>query len=161
LEAAVKIAQERIENMDKLQLTVSKAHLAIEQAMDEFITAAMPHPESVLTENRFSFSRKGHICEAFSLDKNNEDIWKVFWAVNQLRNKIAHTLSPEEILDKMERLKKTYLGILTPKQVETMKDKPNDYIALAACSTCAGYIGNLTEDARARAETLEEHWKPR
>jgi hypothetical protein len=81
--------------------------------------------------------------------------------VNQLRNKIAHTLSTEEILEKMERLKKTYLGILTPKQVESMMDQPDDYIALAACSTCAGYIGNLTEDARARAEILKEHWKPR
>jgi hypothetical protein len=67
LEKSRKEMQERIEKMDSLALTVSKGHLAIEQCMDDLISAALPHPESVLTENRFSFSRKGHICQALSL----------------------------------------------------------------------------------------------
>lgn len=104
---------------------------------------------------------KGHICEALSLDRNNDDVWKVFWAVNQLRNKIAHTLSIGEIQEKMERLKRTYFDMLTPKQVESLKDQPDEYIALSACSICAGFIANITEDAKARAKIIAEHWKPR
>ena len=47
LEAAKNAAQERIETMDKLTLTVGKAHLAIEQAMDALISAAMPHTQNL------------------------------------------------------------------------------------------------------------------
>ena len=155
------LSAERIEKMDALALTVSKGHLAIEQCMDDLISAALPHPESVLTENRFSFSRKGHICQALSLGQHDDEIWKVFWTVNQLRNKIAHTLSIEEIRDRMDRLKRTYFDILTPKQIEGLKDQPDEYIALSACSICAGFIANVTEDAKARSKIIAENWKPR
>jgi hypothetical protein len=161
LEKSRKEMQERIEKMDSLALTVSKGHLAIEQCMDDLISAALPHPESVLTENRFSFSRKGHICQALSLGQHSDEIWKVFWAVNQLRNKIAHTLLTREIQEKMDRLKRTYFDILTPKQVESLEDQPDTYIALSACSMCAGFIANVAEDAKARAQIITEHWKPR
>jgi hypothetical protein len=82
---------------------VSKGHLAIEQCMDDLISAALPHPESVLAENRFSFSRKGHICQALSLGQHDDDIWKVFWAVNQLMPRDNQDGNPATIRMRMRR----------------------------------------------------------
>jgi hypothetical protein len=51
------------------------------------------------------------------------------------------------------------LGLLTFKQVESLKDQSDEYIALSARSICAGFIANITEDAKVRTRIIAEHWK--
>jgi hypothetical protein len=37
---------------------------------------------------------KGKLAVALSLKEDKDRIWNVFWALNQLRNKIAHNVEP-------------------------------------------------------------------
>jgi hypothetical protein len=58
-------------------------------------------------------------------------------------NKIAHTPEIAEIQKKMAILKDKYFACLTQKQVDGLKNQPDDFIAMSACSTCAGFIATL------------------
>ncbi|MCC8954400.1 hypothetical protein H8B02_13355 [Bradyrhizobium sp. Pear77] len=48
-------------------------------------------------------------------------MWAVFWAIGQLRNKLAHKIDSEEIDEKMEYLRKVYIAALEPKPAEYAK----------------------------------------
>jgi hypothetical protein len=103
LEKSRKAIVERIAKLNALMLTVIKGHLIIEQAMDSFLEACLLYPEHV-RENRFNFSHKAHMCRSLGLNENEDDLWSVLWAVNALRNQIAHSLRPVEIQDSTRSL---------------------------------------------------------
>jgi len=42
----------------------------------------------------------------------------LLWAADALRNEIAHNVQTDEIQKKMDRLRKMYLEVLTPQQME-------------------------------------------
>ena len=76
-------------------------------------------------------------------DEGKDLLWDVLDAANQLRNTIAHSLSIDKIEAKMATLKDKYLGLLTEKQAAGLKGQSDDFIAMSACSTCAGFIATL------------------
>jgi hypothetical protein len=76
---------------------------------------------------------------------DNAELWGVLDAANQLRNTIAHTLSSDNIAEKMKQLKDRYLACLTAEQAAGLADQSDDYIAQSACLTCAGFIATLTD----------------
>jgi hypothetical protein len=70
---------------------------------------------------------------------------------NQLRNTIAHSLSMDKIEAKMATLKEKYLGVLTEKQAAGIRDQPDEFIAMSACSACAGFLATLESRIKADA----------
>jgi hypothetical protein len=82
-----------------------------------FLEASLFHPEHV-RENRFNFSHKLQICRSMSLKQNDDRLWSVICAVDALRSEIAHNVQTDEIQKKMDRLRKMYLEVLTPQQME-------------------------------------------
>jgi hypothetical protein len=103
-----------------------------------------------------TFSKKMKKCKLLSADERNDPLWDVLDAANQLRNAIAHTLSVEKIGDKMTQLRKKYLASLAEQQAAGLKDEPDDYLALAACIDCAGFIATL----KMRVESNEAEMSP-
>jgi hypothetical protein len=90
-----------------------------------------------------TFWHKMEKCKRLAKKEGKDLLWGVLSAANELRNKIAHTLEADKIADKMARLKEKYLASLTEKQADDLKGQPDDYIAMSACSTCAGFIATL------------------
>jgi hypothetical protein len=84
--------------------------------------------------------------------EDKDPLWDVLGAANNLRNTIAHTLEIVKIKEKMAILKDKYFACLTQRQIDGLKDRPDDYIAMSACSTCAGFIATLESRARSGDE---------
>jgi hypothetical protein len=96
-----------------------------------------------------------------SLNENNDPVWEVLWQGNELRNTIAHSLSADEIKKKMDRLRETYINMLTDEQGKGLENQPDDFIAQSALLFCAGFLATLQDDAKSRRKVIDEHWKPR
>jgi hypothetical protein len=96
LEKGRKEAIERNKQMNALTLAVIRGHLILEQAMDKFLGASLFHPEHV-QQSRFQFLHKAQMCKSLSLNQNDDGIWALVWDGNELRNKVAHSLSLDEI----------------------------------------------------------------
>jgi recombination DNA repair RAD52 pathway protein len=84
---------ERVGKMNALTLAVLRSHLLAEQCMGDYII-------------KQKFSAKMERCKKLAKDEGDGELWGgVLNAANQLRNTIAHTLSPEKITEKMSQLK--------------------------------------------------------
>ena len=153
LEKGRKEAIERNKKLNALTLAVIRGHLILEQAIDEFLGASLFHPERV-QQSRFQFLHKAQMCKSLSLHQNDNDIWALVWDGNELRNKVAHSLSPDEIKKKMDRVRKVYLDLLTPDQRKGVENDAEDRIAEAAFMLCAGFLATLQEDAKSRRRKL-------
>jgi hypothetical protein len=140
LEKSAKEMFERIDKMDKLTLAVLRSHVVADQCMSDYIVARGVKRSWF---RKKTFWNKMQKCKRLAKKEGKDPLWGVLEAANELRNKIAHTLSADEIADKMARLKEKYLASLTEEQAAGLKDQPNDYIAQSACATCAGFVATL------------------
>jgi hypothetical protein len=143
-------AFERVQKMDLLILSVLKTHLLTEQCMNDYMTASGLKKRWI--KKRFADKMKK--CKLLAKSEGNDPLWDVLEAANCLRNKIAHTPDITAINEKMAVLKEKYFSQLTENQVSGLKDRPDDYIAMSAFSTCAGFIATLesrVKSARAAA----------
>jgi len=140
LEKARKEMFERIEKMDKLTIVTLRAHLVVEQCMNDYITANGVK-RKWLRER--TFWDKMQKCKQLAKEEGKDALWDVLDAANQLRNAIAHTLSMDKIAEKTEQLKEKFLASLTEQQATGLSDQPDDYIAQSAFVTCAGFIAML------------------
>ena len=96
-----------------------------------------------------TFADKMAKCKLLAKDESDAALWDVLDAANQLRNTIPHSLSVEKIAEKMKQLKERYFAFLTEEQAAGLFGQPDDYIAMSACSTCAGFIATLEDRVRA------------
>jgi len=159
LEQSRREAEDRIRNFNTLTLAVIRSHLLIEQTMDNFLEAALFHPEYVC--KTFGFDQKVKLCRSMCFNEDGDQIWKVVKAANELRNTIAHSLDQVQITAKMKKLREVYLAVLTPEQAKEAEKLPDHQIAEAACVLCAGFLATIEGDAKGRREVVEKHWKPR
>lgn len=160
LQKKIKEAVERKKKIDELRLAVLEGHLLMEEALDEFVEASMFHPEHLNHVNP-NFHTKGHLALALSLQQDKDPFWTVFWAINQLRNKIAHKLDSTDIQEKMKYLRQCYLSVLSPEQKAYAEQQLDKYIVEVSCQVCTGFLATLTEDAKARRKIIDQRWTPR
>ena len=144
LEKARKDMRERVEKMDKLTLVTLRSHLFVEQCMNDYIVASGVKRKWF---RKKTFRDKIQKCRSFAKEEGKDPLWDVLEAGNQFRNAIAHTLSTEKIADKMAQLKEAFFASLTAKQVEDLKDQPDDFVAESAFVICAGFIVTLKSRA--------------
>jgi uncharacterized protein YutE (UPF0331/DUF86 family) len=137
---------DRAQKMDALTLAILRTHLLAEQCMIDYILATGIKRRWL---RKKTFADKMAKCKLLAKDDDDVELWDVLDAANQLRNTIAHSLSVEKIAEKMKQLKDRYFAFLTEEQAAGLADQPDDYIAMTACSTCAGFIATLKDRASA------------
>jgi hypothetical protein len=142
LEASRKDLFERIKKMDELMLTVLKNHVGIGQFLSEFLEASGKKPDEM------SFYEKAKECEGLRPPEVEPAIWKVVYAANELRNKIAHTFEQAKIKVKMDALRAAYLAALTPTQAVAAKTLDDARIAAGAMELCGAYLVVAAEAVR-------------
>jgi len=96
------------------------------------------------------------MCFATALDKAFENI-DCMSAILRCQAKNRFYESTQRLIHPRRVL---CLDTLTPKQAAGMKGQSDDYIAISASSTCAGFIATLEGDAKARRKVVDDHWKP-
>jgi hypothetical protein len=72
--------------------------------LDEFLTVALFHPEHIRVDE-MRFHAKGNLALALGYKEDKDPFWQIFWAINQLRNKIAHNVDSSEVDQKMKYLR--------------------------------------------------------
>lgn len=108
-------AKQRSKKIDELRVEVIKGQLQIEEALDGFLAKALFNPDHVNIEG-MNFHPKAKLALALSLNEDRDPLWAVLWAVNQLRNEIAHEIDSKEIDQKMKFLRKKYIDALGSNQ---------------------------------------------
>jgi hypothetical protein len=142
LEAKLHELFERIKKMNELMLIVLKNHIGLEQFMSEFLDASGQESDEM------SFYEKAEACEKLNPPEVDPPIWKVVYAANELRNKIAHTFDQAKIKAKMDALRAAYLAALTPTQAEASKSLDDARIAADAMELCVACLVVATEAVR-------------
>jgi len=97
-----------------------------------------------------TFARKGDLAIALAPGEENDRWWQVFWAVNQVRNTIAHKIDSNEISDKIKFLRDEFVKVLNEEQAKYVETLSEETLVDIACQNCAGFLGMLEEDAKAR-----------
>jgi hypothetical protein len=156
----VEEAKARMAKLDELRIMVIKGHTVVEEAMDRFLDTALSHPQYFM-EERPTFHFKGKIAQSLAMKEDKDSLWAVFWALNQLRNKIAHQIDSPEITEKMQYLRKTYIAQLGSRQKENAEKMTDVEIVENAAFDVGGLFGALTLDAKGRQAIIEQHWNSR
>lgn len=156
----VEEAREREKKIDEVRLAVIKWHLLVEQELNAFVGAALSNPDYIEID-RMNFHPKGKLALALSLKEDKDPLWAVFWAINQLRNKIAHKLDSKEVEERMQYLRKTYIGTLGSNQKADAEKTTDAEIVADASILVMGLLTQLTMDAKGRRGIIDEHWKSR
>jgi hypothetical protein len=95
----VEESKERRRKIDELRVEAITGHVLMEEALDRFLEESLFHPDHLMAE-RLNFYLKGKLALSLSLNEDKDSVWKVFWAINELRNKIAHGNDPKVIEEK-------------------------------------------------------------
>jgi hypothetical protein len=156
----VEEAKARMAKLDELRVMVIKGHTIVEEAMNHFLDTALSHPR-YLTEERPTFHFKGKLAQSLALKEDNDSLWAVFWAINYLRNKIAHQIDSKEIEEKTQYLRKTYIGQLGSRQKAHAEKMSDPEIVQEASYDVVGLFGQLTMDATGRNAIIEKSWQAR
>ena len=144
LEAKLKELFDRIKRMDELLLTIVKNHIGLEQFMSEFLDASGENPEDMSSFDKIE------ACEEQNPQEIEPAVWEVFYAANQLRNKIAHTFDEAKVKQKLDALRAAYIAALNnPVQVEAAKKLTDAQLAAEAMAFCGAYLVVATERVKA------------
>lgn len=103
-------ATERIRQFEERVLTVIRAHLGAEQALNALMKAGRRR-----MKNR-TFSGKWWVAKGLFVEEMTEELWEVLKVGNELRNAIAHGEKPGLIEAKIVELRKAFIAANTPQQ---------------------------------------------
>jgi len=123
-----------------LSLAVLKGHLLIEEMLAEVITSLLPHPEFI--DKRLGFDRKLAFARAVSWDQQNNHIWDLVQAINNLRNDLAHNLDSPKLTTKLARFRAMHLNQFPDDAVLTDSE-----LITGAIGYCMGFLSRRISEA--------------
>jgi hypothetical protein len=130
----------------------------MEESLNGFLQAALFNPEQLkLKLDRTNFHVRGDFAVSLAAGRVNDEMWPVFWAINQLCNKLAHNLDSEEIDKMMAYLREVYIKALQPNPAEYATKLGDTELAEQACGVCAGFLAQLVSEARERRSIINLH----
>ena len=88
-------------------LIILKGHLLIEEQLCEFIEKLCNKPE-ILKDARLTFYQKMCISKAIGGWSNKDFIWKFIEKLNNLRNRLSHSLEVPNLNDQIDHLLSIY-----------------------------------------------------
>ncbi len=152
LEDCLKEALARVSRVNEMMVVVLKNHLVVEQFMNEFLAASGKKANG-------SFADKAQHCQNLKPPEIDAPIWKILTVVNQLRNKIAHTLDQAEIKTKIDEVRAAYLAALSDEQRPHSEKLDDAHIVAGAFELCGAYIVAATKTPRV-AKIVQEAATP-
>lgn len=131
---AHKTATERVQQFEERVLTVIRAHLGAEQALNALMKAGRRR-----RKNR-SFSGKWWMAKGLYVEEMTEELWEVLKVGNELRNAIAHGDKPGLIEAKVVELRKAFIDANTPQQKMYIMEMTEKQMITMAFSHCASHM---------------------
>jgi hypothetical protein len=150
------------QRMDEEVLIVLKAHLLIEERLNEILTKFVFHP-SFLEKANLRFHQKVHVARSFSLDQQDNRMWDLILAINTLRNEMAHTLQFERRKQKTAAVMDIYAEVQSSKMATEGKRFAAHVRMGFAASYCIGFLGGFEKEVeryRKAVDTLDRVLNP-
>lgn len=135
---------------------VLKAHLIIESMLRDFCCRSLPDPK-YLKEARLSYKQISLLARSLLTLPGLEFIWTLVAKLNSLRNMMAHELEPDE--EKMERLRSSFLTVITSQKRSESDYSPND-LQGALSYTCGALSALLYVGLAMRNPDFREFEQP-
>ena len=86
---------EHMPDTDDLALVVLKGHLLVEEVLVELTDLVLPHSQE-LDNARLTFYQRACVVKA-AIPSKPDDCWPLVFALNSLRNDLAHNLEPPKL----------------------------------------------------------------
>ena len=86
---------EHMPDTDDLALVVLKGHLLVEEVLVELTGLVLPYSQD-LDNARLSFYQRACVIKA-AIPSKPDDCWPLVFALNSLRNDLAHNLEPPKL----------------------------------------------------------------
>jgi hypothetical protein len=141
--------------LDELRVAVLKAHAVVEGILDSFIEVSVFHPQH-LDLQYTNFHTKASVAQSLCLDEDKNPLWDVLWALNQLRNKVAHNAETGVIDEKMKILRTAYMKTVSGQRAEEAKKFLDTKLLEEASYDCGGFLGMSGLHARSRRAVIDE-----
>jgi hypothetical protein len=110
MSSQVNIANRLVRFMENLPsggdstLVVLKGHLLIEELISEILKIKLKgNPLKMKVSERWMFAKKLEFFWAICPDALPNDLWPLFKELNDIRNKMSHSVKPEGIDDKLQK----------------------------------------------------------
>lgn len=149
---AHKKATERIQQFEERVLTVIRAHLSAEQALNSLMKAGRRR-----RKNR-SFSGKWWVAKGLFIEEMSEELWEVLKVGNELRNAIAHGDKPGLIEAKVVELRKAFIDANTSQQTKYIKAMSEKQMITMALSHCASHMVVAADRLEREGKQLPSLW---
>lgn len=158
LKETISEGKKRKDKIDALRVAVLEGHMMVEESVEGFLEVALFNAAEAKVEE-MRFRNKVQLAQAMSVRRNTDEFWAVVWALNQLRNKVAHEKDPKEIEDKMKFLRQAFMKTLTPSQAQDFNESEDKEIVETSSFLCMGLLAAITMDAKEWRATVKEHWE--
>jgi hypothetical protein len=94
-------------SIKEFDLLILKGHLLIEECLTKIIYEFIFH-RKFIEKIQLNFYSKVMFARSMSLSQQNNSTWTIVSNINELRNKIAHSLSSEDTKKAMEKLQNSF-----------------------------------------------------
>ena len=150
---------ETLQSPEDLAFVLLKGHLLIEEKLDSILCTIVAHGE-YLDKARLTFHTKAVVAQSMSWSQHANEMWKLVYSINTLRNQLAHSLEPNELESK--------LGVVLNTHAEISKNDPN-FASIASLSSmgqlyaaivyCLGFLTSYERDAQFYRKTIDSLYK--
>jgi hypothetical protein len=156
IESWRKLADKHLPETDDFITVVLKAHLILEQYLTRLISRYCRVPK-YLEAARLTFWQRIQLAKAFVFFPVPVEIWRALELVNQVRNDVAHNLSPSKLAGHIAAVRALPLCAPRDKAQREMLKSDSGVIKFLF-GYCSGFLGSLDVLISAMEEHKKESW---
>ncbi|GAB5407357.1 MAG: hypothetical protein Aurels2KO_55880 [Aureliella sp.] len=139
-----------------ITLIVLKGHLLVEEHLEIIINGFLPN-HNAMQKARLTFHHKAAIAQSICWRRPEDEIWSLIFAINSLRNDLAHNLESQKRYRKVQEVLKqhTEMSVNDPdiRDVEECSDQ--DQLRLAF-SHILGFLERFRRDIEGKADFIHQ-----
>lgn len=136
-----------------LTLVVLKAHLLLEEIIERIVQTVVAHGD-LLDTLKLGFFHKAVLAQAMSWTKHDSPVWDIVFAINSLRNELAHSLESPKLQQRIDRVVDASVNAdITGSDYRDLD--ANIQVVLAAVYAL-GFLDSYEKDAQAYRKIVDQ-----
>jgi hypothetical protein len=139
---------------DDLISTVLKGHLLIEEELELIINNFLPNAEAV-NKAKFSFFNKTALAQAICWKWPDDEMWSLIFAINTLRNDLAHNLESNRRSIKFDEVLRQHAQMSeNDPDYKNFIQKSKEYQLRLAFAHVLGFLDGFKQDVEKSCQFL-------
>lgn len=139
-----------------LDLIILKGHLLIEECLERIVARIVAHGD-LLKDARLTFNQKAVCARAMCWTEHENSLWPLIFALNSLRNDLAHQLEPPKFDGKLRRFLSEHAREYTekPEFKKLIESAPVGLQLRTAVALLIGFLRAYERDARGYRQVVD------